>query len=231
MKKIFVIFILLLLSACSSKPYVIKHTEGNVAVKSVEIYVVNHGWHTGFIVPAEKIKSNLPELKERFENTPFIEFGWGDKEFYQAKEITTGLTLRAIFWPTESVIHAVGIPENPDIYFSNSQVEKLRISATGYFSLVRFIENSFYKNEKGNIVTLKSGIYGNSQFYQGEGDFYLMNTCNKWTAKGLKSAGMDISPTFKLTAGSVMNWLGKHNNTQAKTSNRQAVSLLRPAEQ
>jgi hypothetical protein len=32
-----------------------------------------------------------------------------------------------------------------------------------------------------------------------------MNTCNKWTAKGLKSAGMDISPMFKLTAGSVMS--------------------------
>ena len=36
-----------------------------------------------------------------------------------------------------------------------------------------------------------------------------MNTCNRWTAKGLKSIGMDISPTLKLTAGSVMNYLTK----------------------
>ena len=57
------------------------------------------------------------------------------------------------------------------------------------------------------MVELESGIYGNSQFYKGVGDFYLMNTCNKWTAKGLKSAGMDISPTFKLTADSIMDYL------------------------
>ena len=38
-----------------------------------------------------------------------------------------------------------------------------------------------------------------------------MNMCNRWTAKGLKSIGMDISPTLKLTAGSVMNYLTKAN--------------------
>ena len=58
-------------------------------------------------------------------------------------------------------------------------------------------------------MELQKGIYGDSQFYSGVGDFYLMNTCNRWTAKGLKSIGMDISPTLKLTAGSVMNYLTK----------------------
>jgi len=54
---------------------------------------------------------------------------------------------------------------------------------------------------------MENGIYGNSQFYQGAGKYYLMNTCNKWTTKGLKSIGMEISPTFKLTSSSVMNFL------------------------
>jgi len=40
-----------------------------------------------------------------------------------------------------------------------------------------------------------------------------MNTCNKWTAKGLKSAGMDISPTFKLTAESIMDYLEEYRQT------------------
>ena len=77
--------------------------------------------------------------------------------------------------------------------------------------LISFIENSFYKQSNGDIVPLKNGIYGDSQFYKGEGDYYLMNTCNKWTAKGLSSAGMDISTTFKLTAGSIMDYLLKQN--------------------
>lgn len=29
--------------------------------------------------------------------------------------------------------------------------------------------------------------------------------CNKWTEKGLQSAGKEIEPTLKLTVGSVMN--------------------------
>jgi uncharacterized protein (TIGR02117 family) len=150
-------------------------------------------------------------LRERFGNTPYIEFGWGDNMFYPAEEITTGLTLRAILWPTKSVIHAVAIPEKVALFFPDSQVEKLCLSGPDYSLLIRFITNSFYKNEKSDIIQLKKGIYGNSQFYQGEGDFYLMNTCNTWTAKALKSAGLNISPALKLTADSVMDYIVEYN--------------------
>ena len=57
------------------------------------------------------------------------------------------------------------------------------------------------------MIALGAGIYGDSQFYRGAGEYYLTNTCNKWTAKALQSAGMDISPGFKLTADSVMGYI------------------------
>ena len=53
-----------------------------------EVYVVNHGWHTGFVLPASDIQHVIPELKNRFGNAPYIEFGWGDNEFYQAEGVT-----------------------------------------------------------------------------------------------------------------------------------------------
>jgi hypothetical protein len=43
-----------------------------------------------------------------------------------------------------------------------------------------------------------------------------MNTCNNWTAKSLKSFGMDISVTFKLTSDSVMGYVKKHIKENAK---------------
>ena len=82
-----------------------------------EVYVVNHGWHTGFVVPASAIHKTMPELKQRFENAQYIEFGWGDNKFYQAEEITSGITLKAIFLPTDSVVHAVLVPLKVDSYF------------------------------------------------------------------------------------------------------------------
>lgn len=199
------IFTLSLLSGCSAKPYVLKHTEASTMAGEAAVYVVNHGWHTGFVVPAQTIQEQLPELKARFGNTPFLEFGWGDQGFYQAGETTTGLILKAILLPTESVIHVVAVPGKVDEYFSNSRVEKLCVTGSEYSSLIRFISNSFYKSENRKILELKSGLYGNSQFYKGIGRFYFLNTCNKWTAKGLKSAGMNIFTAFKLTADSVIN--------------------------
>jgi uncharacterized protein (TIGR02117 family) len=227
MKVILLIVILSLLTACSSKPYVVKHTEMPAAVGQEEIYIVSHGWHTGFVVPAKRIQNQLPKLRKRFGDIPYIEFGWGDKDFYQAKEITTGLTLKAILWPTESVIHAVAVPEKADKFFANSIVETLCLSGREYSSLLRFISESFYKDEDGRILELEGGIYGNSQFYKGVGNFYLMNTCNKWTAKGLKSAGIDISPTFKLTADSIMDYVKEYRKalTMGSTGHSKATPL------
>lgn len=196
-----------LMSACSTQPGIIQNNLTFSENGTNNLYIVSHGWHTGLVVPAQAITAHLPELRARFQDAPYIEFGWGDKGFYQAEEITTRLTLRAIFWPTPSVIHAVAVPNDVRAYFNNSDIESLCLTDHELSSLVDFLVGSFDKNECGEIIPLKHGIYGNSQFYKGTGDYYLMNTCNKWTAKGLKSIGMNISPTFKLTSSSVMGYL------------------------
>lgn len=197
-------------------PYVVEPISGDSAEIDGDIYVASHDWHTGLIVPAKLIQSLIPELKNRFKDVPYIEFGWGDRGFYQAKEITTGITLKAIFWPTDAVIHTVAVPVKAPKYFPNSQVEKLCLNGNQYSTLIRFIQSSFYRDKNNKLVKLKSGIYGDSQFYQAVGDFYLMNTCNKWTAKALKSAGMDINTTFKLTAGSIMDFIVGNNQLSNK---------------
>ena len=191
-----------------------------------EVYVVNHGWHTGFVVPASEIQHVIPELKKRFGNAPYIEFGWGDNEFYQAKEITSGITLKAIFLPTDSVVHAVAVPPKADEYFKHSEVEKFCLGDSELNSLVEFISSSFYRDESGIILKLNHGIYGDSQFYKAKGDFHIFNTCNKWTAKGLKSAGMDISTTFKLTAGSIMNYLSSEESSGRINLNQSCKKVI-----
>ena len=191
-----------------------------------EVYLVNHGWHSGFVVPASEIQHVIPELKMRFGNAPYIEFGWGDNEFYQTKEITSGITLKAIFLPTDSVVHAVAVTRKADKYFKHSEVEKFCLGDYEFKSLVEFISSSFYRDQSGNILKLNHGIYGDSQFYKAKGDFHIFNTCNKWTAKGLKSAGMDISTTFKLTAGSIMNYLSSEESSGRINLNQSCKKVI-----
>jgi len=206
-----ILMIIIILAGCSAKPYIVSYAEKFEGSGQNEVYVVSHGWHTGFVIPAPEIQGVIPGLEKRFGDIPYIEFGWGDKGFYQAKETTSGLTLRAIFWPTESVVHSVAVPQKVEEYFSNSEVVKLCLTDGELSALIGFISRSFFRDKSGNLLELQKGIYGDSQFYSGVSDFYLVNTCNRWTAKGLKSIGMDISPTLKLTAGSVMNYLIKAN--------------------
>ncbi|MCG7928798.1 MAG: TIGR02117 family protein [Candidatus Thiodiazotropha lotti] len=198
---------LLFLSACSDKPNVIQHADDYSSSGHHQVYVVSHDWHTGFVIPSTKVYESIPALQERFEQSRNIEFGWGDKKFYQAEEITTSLALRAILWPTETVVHAVAVPENVRGYFSNSEVERLCLNDKEITTLVAFISNSFSKSSLAEVEPLSEGIYGDSQFYKGAGTYHLLNTCNEWTAKGLKSIGMDIVPTSKFTAESIMNYL------------------------
>ena len=205
--RFFPLIVIFCLSGCSFKPLVVKHLPEQQVTASKQIYVVNHGWHTGFVIASKTIYRLIPSLEERFGDIPNIEFGWGDKGFYQAKEITTGLTIQALFSPSESVIQAVAVPKNVIDYFKHSDLAQLCLSDGQLQALAEFISRSFEKDDNNQITPLKQGIYGNSQFYKAVGNYHLLNTCNSWTAKGLRSIGMDISPRFRLTAGSIMRYL------------------------
>lgn len=213
--------LLLALSACSAQPVVIDHKTETAPLRSNLVYVDNHGWHTGFVIPAEKLEADLPFLTKRFTSRPlYYEIGWGDKGFYQSHEITIGLTLRAMFWSSGSVVHVVAIPEAPADYLPDSEMIPLLLSDSEYSDLRKYIASSFSYDTRGNVIELQQGIYGDSQFYEGNGTYHILNTCNKWTARGLKSSGLDISTPFKLTASSVMDYL-KKKNTPAKTQHAQ----------
>lgn len=210
MMKIVFLALPLLAASCSTEPLVKRLPVRSQGGVENPVYVASHGWHTGFIIPAGPLRKSIPELGRRFGGSGYIEIGWGDRGFYQAEKITADLAIRAIFWPTESVVHAVAVPTDPVAFFPNSELEELRLGEEELSSLLEFISGSLYRDGGGDIMPLGKGLYGDSQFYRGVGDYHLMNTCNKWTAKGLMSAGMDISPTFKLTAGSIMGCMGDY---------------------
>jgi len=211
-----VVLLLALLAACSGKPVAVEPLPEADAVRSHTLYVVSHGWHAGLVVPGREINHIIPELVTRFGEVPFYELGWGDKGFYQSQEITTGLTLQAMFWSEGAVMHVVAVPESPITYFPGAMIIDTCLTDHELASLKTFIADSFARNEAGHPLPLRRGIYGESRFYEGTGRYYLFNTCNKWTAKALRSAGLDIAPTFMLTSSSVMSDLTVHRKECSK---------------
>jgi len=207
---------ILILCSCSTRPYALK-PRPDIKDSSLHcVYVSNHDWHTGLVLSSKGLNNGLHFLKKRFVHADYFEIGWGDEGFYQSNEITTGITLQAIFWPTDSVVHVVAVSGDPRVYFENSELIELQLSHEEFDSLNRFIASSFAYRTDNEAVLLKKGIYGNSQFYKGEGKYYLMNTCNTWTAKGLKSAGLQLNTSFKLTSDSVMSFLRESKQSHLK---------------
>lgn len=212
MKAAGLLFVFFAIYGCSGKPHVVESDAEADSPRTSRLYVVSHGWHVGLAIAAEELNPVIPDLKERFAGAEYYELGWGDEGFYQAREVTTGVTLQAIVWSRGAVVHVVALPDSPTGYFPGSRVVHTCLNAEEAESLAQYLSNSFTRDSASNLIELKRGIYGDSQFYDGEGRYHLLNTSNKWAAKALKSAGMDISPTFKLTADSVMGFVEENRN-------------------
>ena len=129
------------------------------------IYLVNHGWHVGIVLQRSDIPDKLwPETKG-FSNTRYLEVGWGDKDYYQTPNPHLGIAIKAILWPTASVLHIVGFNERVTSYFALSEIIQIHLSDDGFKRLVDYIATSHQRNLGGISKPIAKGLYGNSQFY------------------------------------------------------------------
>jgi len=185
----------------------IKGQESKNEIADFPIYVVNHGWHTGVVIDRKAAKQYLPSLNNEFVNSKYIEIGWGDKEYYQAEEVTTMLTIQTILYPTDSVLHIVEVPIEPKKYFPDSKVIKLLVTDTGFKNMLGYIDKTFKRDSSGKPIKIGKALYGYGFFYSANGKFYVCNTCNTWIANVLDEAGLPVSSFFTFTATDVMDQL------------------------
>ncbi|MEA3373765.1 MAG: DUF2459 domain-containing protein [Campylobacterota bacterium] len=168
------------------------------------VYIVNtYGGHTGIVLPKKDADPYMHAFDD-FKSARYLEIGWGDAAYYPADETTLWMGIRALFWPTDSVLHVTALQRDPVAYFSNSEVIELELSKTGFIRLINFIDNSFALDEKREIIKLGSGLYGTSRFYRAKGSFHMFNNCNTWSADAIRSSGFPISTFYAFTAGNLM---------------------------
>lgn len=194
-----------LLAACAAAPAV-PVAEGGPRIHSIRI--VSNGWHTAIVIPRAEIVTPevLPEADD-FPDAAFLEFGWGDRDYYPAKRKTLGLTLGAAFLDTPAVMHMAGLARPPEEAHTDSEIILLVLTADEFQRLVHTISDEFERPENGRARPVSRGLYPDSNFYHAHGSFYLFNTCNTWTARMLHAAGVDISPAGIVTADELMRRL------------------------
>ena len=172
---------------------------------SRSVYLVSHGWHTGIVLRSADIPRAIwPEVDD-FPGAKYLEVGWGDRDYYQAREPGVWLTLKAALWPTPSVLHIVGFNDAVGSYFPTSDIIRVELSACGFERLCGYIHDSYARDAAGQTIRLGPSLYGDGRFYLSREKFHLFNTCNVWTARGLRAAGLPVTPFLSITTGQVMS--------------------------
>lgn len=166
----------------------------NEEEREVTAYVTGHGWHTGIVVDRGKWFEYADSL-EGYPQGDYLEFGWGDKDFFMDQTPGVWTYITAAFWPTTTVIHISAFSSSPEERFTGSDVVEISLTEEGLKGMVEFIDDRMHRSD-GELQVAGSGLYGPSVFVDSKGRYILPYTCNVWTGRALRAAGFPITPLY-----------------------------------
>lgn len=159
------------------------------------IYLISNDIHTDIAVPIRneifdwETFLNKDEFKKR--PTEWIEIGWGDRQFYFEMPTWEQFTLRlaadALLWPDPAVMHVTYLDSHPSAYTSAQRVE---VSFKTYKKIVELFVSRFKKKNGKPILIPGKGYDQTDNFYEAEGSYSIIRTCNEWTSEILAEAGL-----------------------------------------
>jgi uncharacterized protein (TIGR02117 family) len=177
---------------------------------TTEVFIVSHGYHAGIAVPRAALAEQasrrglnaLGYVATRFADFDWLEIGWGDEGFYRyaptVESLTVALALRALFrLGNPSVLHVVGVKNDPRAMFANSDVVRIGLSDAGFARVADVLDSTFARSNGSSMPEeLGPGLYGTSLFFRANGAFHLFNVCNHWIARVLDAAGIPTAPVL-----------------------------------
>jgi uncharacterized protein (TIGR02117 family) len=168
------------------------------------VHVISHGWHTGIVINRASLAESglMPEVAD-FPEARYLEFGWGDRDFYMSADETLWITVKAALVPSSPVMHVAAVARVEPQGRSRDAIG-LTLSGRSFRQLVRAISASLDRPADGAAEPIAPGLGRDSRFYPARGRFHLLNTCNTWTATMLYAAGLPVSPKGVITAGTLM---------------------------
>ncbi len=163
---------------------------------TVEAYVLGNGVHTDLVLP---IRSAAIDWSQRFRpeqfrapppDAEFVAIGWGDREFYLHTPTWADLTARralgALAGGNRALLH-VSYLRRADF---GTHAWRLPLSAARHARLVAYVRTALPDDQ---AVPIAGAHYGeNDAFYEANGSYDLFETCNTWTGRGLREAGVPM---------------------------------------
>ncbi|WP_376779159.1 TIGR02117 family protein [Chryseobacterium flavum] len=165
--------------------------------KEIPIYIYTNGVHTDIVMPVRNalqdwsLKIPFNDTRSKRTDYNYIGIGWGDKGFYLDTptwaDLKFSTAVKAAFWLNDSAMHCTYYTTMKE----GDDCKMILISRSQYKDLVKFVENKFDRDLKGNFILIPTdAVYGdNDAFYDAKGTYSFLYTCNTWTNDALKAAG------------------------------------------
>lgn len=167
-----------------------------VPAEGETIYLADNGYHVALALPRDScpyadIFDNPLNLSGK---GGFFYFGWGDRKFYlgtpTVRNIDWSMALGALFIPSPVVLEVLYIhkflPDQPE-------VTPLLVTEDELSDLYQYIKESIMGPQRVPEQILPDEIdqaFQGSIFFEARGSYSLFYTCNNWTSRGLKQAGI-----------------------------------------
>lgn len=175
--------------------------------RGVRIYVESNGIHTGLVMPVSTAgvdwRGDFPASDigdPRYAALGWVTVGWGDRAFYVETpswaDVRPLTVLRAAIGSRRTVLHVEHTTEPP----AGPDDRAVMLSPGQYRRLAAFVHAS-----RGPGGKVAPGYGGYDAFYEGTGTYNAILTCNEWTGRALRKAGVRIGAWTPFPVG-VMGW-------------------------
>ncbi len=166
----------------------------------IEIAVIDNGVHTDLVLPLQNPQQNWWDLLSP-DDFPtdvsgyrYVAFGWGNRQFYLETptwaDVRVTTVARASIGLGGSALRADLLYDLPA---ASPQCRRFRISRDQYVRLSQAIRDTMVLSEEGQATPIPGAHYIDSDaFYEATGRYHLFNTCNVWTGRVLKDAGIRV---------------------------------------
>jgi uncharacterized protein (TIGR02117 family) len=167
------------------------------------VHVVSNGWHAGIVVARADLGALAPPEAGDFPDAPYLEFGWGDRNYYPNPRPSIADAIAAGLTPSPAVLH-LAPRAGPPLPRESVEVATIDLDPGQTERLARALSAAFERPSGGRAGPIAPGLYPDSRFYPATGRFHLFNTCNTWVARQLEAAGLPVSPAGVSRASDLM---------------------------